>query len=87
MWVGRSGTPTETMPPFGETGWQNCDESHRFAVDRLLIKPTHGHQAAAGDNERTNHSQGIPNGSQSPEESRPLPPPTSLPISTPDRRN
>ena len=40
--------------------WQDCDESHRIAVDRLLIRPTHGRQAGAGDNKRTNHSQGIP---------------------------
>ena len=40
--------------------WQDCDESHRFAVDRLLMRPTHGRQAGAGDNKRTNHFQGIP---------------------------
>ena len=29
-------------------------------VDTLLIRPTHGDQTGAGDNERTNHWEGIP---------------------------
>ena len=31
-------------------------------VDRLLIRPTHGDQAGAGDNERTDPWEGIQNG-------------------------
>ena len=35
-------------------------------VDKLLIRPTHGDQTGAGDNERTNHLEGIGNRSRSP---------------------
>ena len=42
-------------------------------------------RTGAGDNKRTNHFQGIPNRSQSSEESRPSPPATSLPIRQPNR--
>ncbi|MCO5972417.1 hypothetical protein [Actinoallomurus soli] len=30
------------------TAWQNCDESRRWAADKLLIKPTKVGQADAG---------------------------------------
>ena len=59
---------------------------HRIAVDRLPMRPTHGHQTGAGSNGQTDHFQGIPNRSRSPRESRPLPPTTSLSISQTNRR-
>ncbi len=59
---------------------------HRIAVDRLPMRPTHGHQTGVGSNGQTDHFQGIPNRSRSPRESRPLPPTTSLPISQTNRR-
>jgi hypothetical protein len=48
-------------------------------VDTLLIRPTHGDQTGAGDNERTHHWEGIQK-SRLLNESRPLPPTPSLPI-------
>ena len=66
--------------------WQDCDESHRFAVDRLLIRPTHGHQAGAGDNKRTNHFQGIPKQEPVTRRVTLVAAAHSLPINTPDRR-
>jgi hypothetical protein len=48
-------------------------------VDTLLIRPTHGDQTGAGNNERTHHSEGIQK-SRSVNESRPLSPRPSLPI-------
>jgi hypothetical protein len=62
------------------TVWQDCDESHHHAVDRLLIRPTHGDQAGAGDDQRTIQFQGIPKESPSPDESHPPSPTTILPI-------
>jgi hypothetical protein len=50
-------------------------------VDTLLIRPTHGDQTGAGDNERTHHSEGIEK-SRSVKESRPSSPTPSLPITT-----
>jgi hypothetical protein len=40
-------------------------------VDTLLIRPTHGDQTGAGDNERTHHWEGIEK-SRSVKESRPV---------------
>ena len=34
-------------------------------VDKLLIRPTHGDQTGAGNNERTHHSEGIQKGAGS----------------------